>query len=182
MADAGGGRELLEPRLGPEGSREKLVRDLLTGKPAITAMGRSPLLDSVKDFLPKMAEAEVKLASTLSEEGGRDRLNVENLEEGQQVVEMDIALMRDKEEKKRGSWTSDSEADSTPSPSENSFTSDTDVSSSSSCSSSSSEDGDSKEKKESSKDTNNGDSAGQRKRPLIEELPSPPRAKTPRQS
>jgi len=182
MADAGGGRELLEPRLGPEGSREKLVRDLLTGKPAITAMGRSPLLDSVKDFLPKMAEAEVKLASTLSEEGARDRLNIENLEEGQQVVEMDIALMRDKEEKKRGSWTSDSEADSTPSPSENSFTSDTDVSSSSSCSSSSSEDGDSKEKKESSKDTNNGDSAGQRKRPLIEELPSPPRAKTPRQS
>ena len=25
MADAGGGRELLEPRLGAEGSREKLV-------------------------------------------------------------------------------------------------------------------------------------------------------------
>jgi len=156
------------------------VRDLLTGKPAITAMGRSPLLDSVKDFLPKMAEAEVKLASTLSEEGGRERLNVENLEGGQQVVEMDIALMRDKEEKKKGSWTSDSEADSTPSPSENSFTSDTDVSSSSSCSSSSSEDGDSREK--STKDTSGGDSGGQRKRPLIEELPSPPRAKTPRQS
>ena len=39
----------------------------------------------MKDFLPKMAEAEVKLASTLSEEGGRERLNVENLEEGQQV-------------------------------------------------------------------------------------------------
>jgi len=182
MADAGGGRELLEPRLGPEGSREKLVRDLLTGKPAITAMGRSPLLDSVKDFLPKMAEAEVKLASTLSEEGGRERLNVENLEEGQQVVEMDIALMRDEEENKRRSWTSDSEADSTPSPSENSFTSDTDVSSSSSCSSSSSEDGESREKKESTKDSNNGDSGSQRKRPLIEELPSPPRAKTPRQS
>ena len=33
-----------------------------------------------------------------------------------QVVEMDIALMRDKEEKKNSSWTSDSEADSTPSP------------------------------------------------------------------
>ena len=33
-----------------------------------------------------MAEAEVKLASTLSEEGGRERLNVENLEEGQQVI------------------------------------------------------------------------------------------------
>ena len=32
-----------------------------------------------------MAEAEVKLASTLSEEGARDRLNIENLEEGQQV-------------------------------------------------------------------------------------------------
>ena len=29
---------------------------------------------------------------------------------------MDIALMRDKEENKKGSWTSDSEADSTPSP------------------------------------------------------------------
>ena len=79
------------------------VRDLLTGKPAITAMGRSPLLDSVrnifsshificalfhqvKDFLPKMAEAEVKLVSTLGEEGGRERLNVENVEGGQQVI------------------------------------------------------------------------------------------------
>lgn len=26
------------------------MRDLLTGKPAITAMGRSPLLDSVRTF------------------------------------------------------------------------------------------------------------------------------------
>jgi len=50
MADAGGGRELLEPRHDAEASREKLVRDLLTGKPAITAMGRSPLLDSVRTF------------------------------------------------------------------------------------------------------------------------------------
>lgn len=33
-----------------------------------------------------------------------------------QVVEMDIALMGDQAERKRGSWTSDSEADSTPSP------------------------------------------------------------------
>ena len=33
-----------------------------------------------------MAEAEVKLASTLSEEGGRERLNVENLEGGGQQV------------------------------------------------------------------------------------------------
>ena len=84
----------------------------------------------MKDFLPKMAEAQVKLTSALDEEGGRERLNVENLNDEQervvpdidfiqheiQVVEMDIALMRDKEEKKKGSWTSDSEADSTPSP------------------------------------------------------------------
>ena len=40
----------------------------------------------MKDFLPKMAEAEVKLASTLSEEGGRERLNVENLDGGEQVI------------------------------------------------------------------------------------------------
>ena len=33
-----------------------------------------------------MAEAEVKLASTLSEEGGRERLNVENLDGGEQVI------------------------------------------------------------------------------------------------
>ena len=33
-----------------------------------------------------MAEAEVKLVSTLGEEGGRDRLNVENVEGGQQVI------------------------------------------------------------------------------------------------
>merc|ERR1712181_141083 len=102
----------------------------------------------------------------------------------QQVVEMDIALMGDKAEQKRGSWTSDSEADSTPSHSENSFTSDTDVSSSSSCSSSSSEDGESRDKKkEITKNTSSEESSGQqRKRPLIKELPSPPRAKTPRQS
>ena len=66
--------------------------------------------------------------------------------------------------------------------SENSFTSDTDVSSSSSCSSSSSEDGDSRESKKESTKEASGDSGGQRKRPLIEEMPSPPRAKTPRQS
>ena len=35
-----------------------------------------------------MAEAEVKLASTLNEEGGRERLNVENLKEGEQQVIM----------------------------------------------------------------------------------------------
>ena len=119
-----------------------------------------------------------------------------------QVVEMDIALMGDKADQKRGSWTSDSEADSTPSHrfgfemkwkkgknykldffSENSFTSDTDVSSSSSCSSSSSEDGESRDKKkESTKDTSEETYGQQRKRPLIEELPSPTRAKTPRQS
>ena len=40
----------------------------------------------MKDFLPKMAEAEVKLASTLKEEGGKERLNVENLEGEQQVI------------------------------------------------------------------------------------------------
>jgi len=180
MADSGGGRELLEPRLGVEGSREKLVRDLLIGKPAITPMGRSPLLDSVKDFLPKMAEAETELANKLKEDGGRERLDVENLEGEGQVVEMDIALMREQDNKTGGSsWTSDSEADSTPSPSENSFTSDTDVSSSSSCSSSSSEDGDNRDQKG---QNISGESSAQKKRPLIEELPSPPRAKTPRQS
>jgi len=181
MADSGEGRELLEPRLGAEGSREKLVRDLLTGKPAITPMGRSSLLDSVKDFLPKMAEAETELAKKLKEDGGRERLDVENLEGEGQVVEMDIALMREQDDKTGGSsWTSDSEADSTPSPSEeNSFTSDTDVSSSSSCSSSSSEDGDNRDQKGQNM---SGESSAQKKRPLIEELPSPPRAKTPRQS
>ena len=40
----------------------------------------------MKDFLPKMAEAEVKLSSSLKEEGGREKLNVENLEDGQQVM------------------------------------------------------------------------------------------------
>jgi len=93
---------------------------------------------------------------------------------------MDIALMREQDNKMGGSsWTSDSEADSTPSPSENSFTSDTDVSSSSSCSSSSSEDGDNRDQKGQNM---SGESSAQKKRPLIEELPSPPRAKTPRQS
>ena len=62
------------------------------------------------------------------------------------VIEMDIAVMKDEEELER-SWTSDSEDDSSPSPSENSFTSDTDISSSSTCSSSSCDESSSNNKK-----------------------------------
>ena len=46
----------------------------------------------MKDFLPKMAEAEVKLTSALNEEGGRERLNVENLNDEQEQVVLDIDL------------------------------------------------------------------------------------------
>ena len=37
-----------------------------------------------------MAEAEVKLTSALNEEGGRERLNVENLNDEQEQVVLDI--------------------------------------------------------------------------------------------
>ena len=43
-------------------------------------------MDKVKDFLPKMAEAETELANKLKEDGGRERLDVENLEGEGQVM------------------------------------------------------------------------------------------------
>ena len=55
----GGGRELLEPRLNAEQNTQKLVLGLLQGKPSIQPVARSGILDTVRNFLPKMAEAEV---------------------------------------------------------------------------------------------------------------------------
>ena len=73
---------------------------------------------------------------------GSEKFDVENVDHDDNVIEMDIAVMKDENPSQEvaGSWTSDSEDDSSPSPSENSFTSDTDISSSSTCSSSSNED------------------------------------------
>ena len=56
----GGGRELLEPRLNAEQKTQKLVLGLLQGKPSIQPVARSGILDTVRNFLPKMAEAEVR--------------------------------------------------------------------------------------------------------------------------
>ena len=53
-------RELVEPRLTAEQCRQKAVLDLVNGgKPRIQPVARSGVLDSVRDFLPRMAEAEV---------------------------------------------------------------------------------------------------------------------------
>ena len=41
-----------------------------------------------------MAEAEVKLTSALNEEGGRERLNVENLNDEQERVVPDIDFIQ----------------------------------------------------------------------------------------
>ena len=96
------------------------------------------------------------MKAALEKMGGKERLDVENVEGREEVIEMDIALVQVIQDNQTRSheftscllqdgaapsppWTSDSEADSTPSPSQNSYTSDTDVSSSSSCSSSSEE-------------------------------------------
>ena len=134
--------EMLEPRLSVDTNKEKIVRNLLIDKPNINKVGRSGILDQVKQFLPQMAEAEVKLNEAVAANGGA-KFDVENVTEtDENVIEMDIALMKDNSEppvslSPQGSWTSDSEDDSSPSPSENSFTSDTDISSSSTCSSSS---------------------------------------------
>ena len=58
----------------------------------------------MKDFLPKMAEAEVKLTSALNEEGGRERLNVENLNDEQEQVVLDIDLSSSTLSSMRFSW------------------------------------------------------------------------------
>ena len=92
-----------------------------------------------------MVAAESKLSEAVAAEGG-DKFDVENVAGVENVIEMDIAVMKDEEELER-SWTSDSEDDSSPSPSENSFTSDTDISSSSTCSSSSCDESSSNNKK-----------------------------------
>ena len=143
--------EVLEPRLTVDTNKEKIVRNLLIDKPNISKVGRSGILDQVKQFLPQLAEAEVKLNEAVAADGG-DEFDVENVATDENVIEMDIALMKDNSEDQpclspQGSWTSDSEDDSSPSPSENSFTSDTDISSSSTCSSSSCDESPSNSKK-----------------------------------
>ena len=131
---------LLEPRLSEDVNREKVVRNLLIEKPNIKRFERSGVLDQVKSFLPQMAAAESKLSEALASKGS-DKFDIENISGDDNVIEMDVALMKDEDnmivspEERR--WTSDSEDDSSQSPSENSFTSDTDISSSSTCSSSS---------------------------------------------
>ena len=131
--------QLLEPRLSEDVNREKLVRNLLIEKPNIKRFERSGVLDQVKSFLPQMAEAEAKLSEALASKGS-DKFDIENISGDDNVIEMDVALMKDEDKmivSPERSWTSDSEDDSSQSPSENSFTSDTDISSSSTCSSSS---------------------------------------------
>jgi len=162
---------LLEPRLSEDVNREKLVRNLLIEKPNIERFERSGVLDQVKSFLPQMAEAEAKLSEALASKGN-DKFDIENISEDDNVIEMDVALMKDEAEDKmivspERSWTSDSEDDSSQSPSENSFTSDTDISSSSTCSSSSCDESSSKSKSQS-----------QKKRPMIEEMSSGPSQET----
>jgi len=180
-------RELLEPRLTAEQCRQKAVLDLVNGgRPRIQAVARSGLLDSVRDFLPRMAEAEEKLNATMEKVGGKDMVNVENVEGKDEVIEMDLALVQDHLSPPLSpQWTSDSEADSTPSPSENSYTSDTDVSSSSICSTSSEESAPvrTRSPREASPDTGQQEQST-KKRPLIQELNTSPGspAKAARQS
>lgn len=152
--------EVLEPRVSQEQSRVRALNALLNPKPdmSIGSSPRSSVLDQVKSFLPKMAEAEVKLQSAIRD-GLQDKFNVENVEDDERFVEMDVALLKEKD----GTWTSDSEADSTPSQSENDFTSDSDISSSSACSSSSCSSDSGTKVKQSSK-----------KRPLIQEMSDKP--------
>ena len=95
-----------------------------------------------------MAEAESKLSEALAAKGS-EKFDIENISGDENVIEMDVALMKDEEQiivSPERSWTSDSEDDSSQSPSENSFTSDTDISSSSTCSSSSCDESPSKSK------------------------------------
>ena len=101
--------EVLEPRLTVDTNKEKIVRNLLIDKPNISKVGRSGILDQVKQFLPQLAEAEVKLNEAVAAEGG-DKFDVENIATDENVIEMDIALMKDNSEDQpclspQGSWT-----------------------------------------------------------------------------
>ena len=46
-----------------------MVRSMLVEKPVISRPGHCPLLDTVKSFLPKMAEAEKRLNEAVVTEG-----------------------------------------------------------------------------------------------------------------
>ena len=61
--------ELLEPKFNEDHAREKMVRSMLVEKPVISRPGHCPLLDTVKSFLPKMAEAEKRLNEAVVTEG-----------------------------------------------------------------------------------------------------------------
>merc|ERR1719153_1307286 len=124
---------MLEPVLNGDQSRIRSVHKLLHPKPDMTAdVPKSNILDKVKKFLPQMAEADTALQSALRN-GDACHINIENIENDDKVIEMEVALLREKNEE----WTSDSEADSSPSVTDNNdYTSDSDISSSSTCSSS----------------------------------------------
>jgi len=124
--------KFLEPTLTEEQSRGRAIHSFLNPKPDMSGVSKSKVLDQVKGFLPKMAEAEQQLNCAIKQ-GLSNRYNVEDVEDDEKVIEMDVAILKDSDEY----WTSDSEADSTPSQSENDYTSDSDISSSSACSSSS---------------------------------------------
>merc|ERR1711874_626188 len=160
---------LLEPSLSAGEGRELLVQNLLTArsvKPNIGPIEKSSALKQVRSFLPRMAEAEAKLAKDI-EQGLKERINIENVQNDERVIEMNIGLL---ENMNSESWTSDSEPDSIPSSPDNNYTSDTEESSSSSSSASSSD----VEKKPVSKIPASSPSQSSRcrprKRPLIEVL------------
>merc|ERR1719431_1620001 len=141
---------------------------MLHKKPDIQYCTGSSLLAEVKRFLPKMADAQSDL-KTMRVDGGGEGFGVEDVSGDKQVIEMDIALIKDQTSsvpspdfllRPSSTWTSDSEPDSPASINENSFTSDTDLSSTSSSGSSSTE-----EEDKSPPPQHKG-----RKRPLIEEV------------
>jgi len=154
---------MLEPVLSSDQTRIRTAHKMLNPKPDMSTsrLVKSDIMNKVKNFLPQMAEAEAEL-NTAIRNGEAHKLNIENVENDDRVIEMDVAMLKDKPE----NWTSDSEPDSVQSDTDNNdYTSDEDISSSSSCSSSSCSD---KERKKSK----NSSSNKTEKRPLIQELES----------
>ena len=131
------------PLLEPTGMPSMLIVNKSRGdneppktKPDFSAFPKpSDALSRVKSFMPQLQKADQELKNKIA---NGDNVNMEDVQDGEQFIEMNLGLVQKQNDDE--DWSADSDPDSPPSPAErdNAFTSDSDSSSASSSSRSSS--------------------------------------------
>uniref|UniRef100_A0A1A7Z2F7 Chromosome 12 open reading frame 45 n=2 Tax=Iconisemion striatum TaxID=60296 RepID=A0A1A7Z2F7_9TELE len=98
---------------GNEGAlSEKLLFKRQAGKSLQTErVPRSSMLERLQNFLPQMAEANMKLMEQM-EKAPLGHFDIENVDKAEKVIEMDVALLELNESDSYSEETSDSEQNS----------------------------------------------------------------------